>query len=562
MTSRMSDADPLNDHPHASLKTSALEHPASAGHTSPVVSPSGRHSFESHARAKSPISHTAESGVGLPRHNRFSVSFPVQLSRTTSPVRSSQSPVREAPSVVPESLALLSGPSDGNFLTAIAAQERRVLELKEELSKAEAELNKLKRQWAQHEAQRKRDDAQRVTKLQPLQTTSLHTTEAEDDSDGSNAWMQQEMERRKAMLNSNPASSRTVFSGSRHMRTLSLLSPAGREAPTAQLPRKSLARSPQKLSSTAESVQRSRESDTRPVRPVNTTKASTTPAIVAEVAETALSDVDGTENGLDKEMLLRTSKKMATDLRDGLWTFWEDLRQATVGEEATKVEPLSRRRESPSHSRSARRQNSKTSLRASSKDSTSRHPSTETEKPSKSEAVPLGDSSFWSEHGVSINQQATPAKVKKTSPAVRHAKSASKVSSIASSDNDCWEAWEEGSPLGSRASSAASEATTVPSTISNAASPRTSADMPQSTSWTPTSQQEQKAPESSKKDPIPWPALSNLGPKALRRTASHLMAEWERSLTPSPTKDGGEQDYLGLGAEAAAAALPSERRPS
>jgi hypothetical protein len=70
-----------------------------------------------------------------------------------------------------------------------------------------------------------------------------------------------------------------------------------------------------------------------------------------------------------------------------------------------------------------------------------------------------------------------------------------------------------------------------------------------------------KSSGSSRKDPIPWPALSNLGPKALRRTASHLMSEWERSLTPSPSKEHANQsDYLGLGAEAAAAAVPSDRK--
>ena len=64
-----------------------------------------------------------------------------------------------------------------------------------------------------------------------------------------------------------------------------------------------------------------------------------------------------------------------------------------------------------------------------------------------------------------------------------------------------------------------------------------------------------------KKDPIPWPALSNLGPKALKRTASHLMSEWEKSLTPSPSKEGSEgSDYLGLGAEAAASSNGGRRR--
>ena len=59
---------------------------------------------------------------------------------------------------------------------------------------------------------------------------------------------------------------------------------------------------------------------------------------------------------------------------------------------------------------------------------------------------------------------------------------------------------------------------------------------------------------SGKKEPLPWPALSNLGPKALRRTASHLMSEWEKSLTPSPGKEFHGQEsaeWLGLGVNAA-----------
>ena len=39
------------------------------------------------------------------------------------------------------------------------------------------------------------------------------------------------------------------------------------------------------------------------------------------------------------------------------------------------------------------------------------------------------------------------------------------------------------------------------------------------------------------------------------------MSEWEKSLTPSPTKESAEQrDYLGLGAEAAAASVSTDRR--
>ncbi len=34
------------------------------------------------------------------------------------------------------------------------------------------------------------------------------------------------------------------------------------------------------------------------------------------------------------------------------------------------------------------------------------------------------------------------------------------------------------------------------------------------------------------RDDIPWPALTKLTPGSLKRTASSLMSEWERSLTP------------------------------
>lgn len=57
------------------------------------------------------------------------------------------------------------------FLTALASQERRVLELKEELHKAETELEKLKRQWTTHEAARKRNE---LRQLEPLQYVSSH----------------------------------------------------------------------------------------------------------------------------------------------------------------------------------------------------------------------------------------------------------------------------------------------------------------------------------------------------------------------------------------------------
>lgn len=434
-----------------------------------------------------------------------------------------------------------------------------MLELKEELLRAEADLDKLKKQWAHHEAQKKRSEARSVTKLQPLQT-QLPSAENSDDLDGSNAWMQQEMERRKALMNSNKSSSRTVFSGSRHTRTLSLLSPVQRSGPMP--PPQRPPRPPRKdsLSESArrsqEAARQSREIDPLPARPAPITRSSTTPDLHLDNIDGSKVQKSVIDQDVERDILLQTGKRMTTDFRDGLWTFWEDLRQATVGDGAATIQPPRKQSSTQTLRNTAKKQSSKASLRPSSRGSAASKTSTDTKRPSparkhvKSATMSFGstpalaDPSFWTEHGLNNIEQAPALPARKVTPS-KHGKSPSKSTSVGS--NDTWDAWEEESPQVSRSSSAASDVTTQPSTVSDA-SPRTSADVTSA---------KDKRTSLNKKDPIPWPALSNLGPKALRRTASHLMNEWEKSLTPSPGKEsvgGGEgADYLGLGAEAAAA---------
>ena len=50
---------------------------------------------------------------------------------------------------------------------------------------------------------------------------------------------------------------------------------------------------------------------------------------------------------------------------------------------------------------------------------------------------------------------------------------------------------------------------------------------------------ETTVPDPSVSDGIPWPAITKLTPSKLTRTASNLMAEWERSLSPSPDRKDG-----------------------
>lgn len=534
-------------------KVAPAEHGASPSSPLPSGGSSGRQSFQSHSRTMS----TATDLSSAPsRSNRFSLQFPIQPSGTESPTRFA-SPTREnfAEPAVPA-----TGPQDtGNFLTAIATQERRVLELKEELLRAEAHLDKLKRQWAHHEAQKKKSEARSVTKLQPLQT-QLPSAEEKDDLDGSSAWMQQEMERRKALMSSNKSSSRTVFSGSRHTRTLSLLSPVQRSGPPPTLP--GPPRPPRKdsLSESArrsqEASRHSREINEQPSRPAMITRASTTPDLSTDNVDVSRIQKSAIDEEVEKDILLQTGKRMATDLRDGLWTFWEDLRQATVGEEAATIQPPRKQSSTQTLRSAAKKQSSRASLRPSSRGSTTSKTSTDTKRPSPARrntkstmslagGPALADPSFWTEHGINM-EQAPALPARKVTPS-KHGKAPSKSISIAS--NDTWDTWaDENSPQVSRSSSAASEATTQPSTVSGA-SPRTSSDVH-------TAKAKAAQGDGKNKDPLPWPALSNLGPKALRRTASHLMSEWEKSLTPSPgeefTASHDAADYLGLGAEASA----------
>ncbi|USW51730.1 hypothetical protein Slin15195_G050490 [Septoria linicola] len=503
---------------------------------------SGRTSFHGHGRTWSRVS--AESRHP-PRANRFSVQFPIQPSGSSTPTRRA-SPAREPSASIQDVQAALNGsvvPDSTSFLTLIASQERRVLELKEEAQRAEADLEKLKRQWARHEAQKTREDAKRLTKLQPLQT-SLPATDLEDDANGSSAWMQQEMARRKALLSrSNTTGGRTVIPGQRHTRALSLLSPARdnvRELPTPTVQRPP---PPPRQDSLRNPARQSIDAVVATERPPLITRGSETGDLTGEVDRIVDPNIDVTQRAsIDQEALLRTSKKMASEFKDGLWTFWEDLKQATVGEEHHSVPPP--RRKSSTQTLSAlRKQGSKSSLRPSSRSSsTVSKASAETKRPSPvrkqsaASAIPdLADPSFWTQHGVVPPGQSSQPQVKKATTSSKHARQPS-VKRLSTVSNDGWDTWDDSPEQSRSSSSVASDTNTLPSTVSG--SPRSSG----INSFEPL--------EPTKRDPIPWPALKKSA-GTLRRTASHLMSEWEKSLTPSPGEEfTGQDDYMGGRAEA------------
>jgi hypothetical protein len=460
---------------------------------------------------------------------RLSLQFPIQISSASS--SSGISPRSRPQSWVASPITpdTVPSPTETNFLAVIAAQERRVLELKEELAKAEADLRHLKKHLVSNETVRKRNDLRNVTKLQPVNTSLANYGDATDDPDGSSFWMQKEMERRKALLANMKTPQRKVFSGSRHMRTLSLLSPDKSYAPS--FPQPDDIRSPKV------------ESDSRP----SVTRTSTSSDIATQVANAPNDeryDLAGLSS-IQKDAILRTGKQMATDFKDGLLTFIEDIRQATVGDEALQG--------GENAENGAKSQAIKGDRKVSDGRPTLNSAASVAKKGANDQSEDIG-SSFWKEHGLS---EPTPAPAKQVSRPVKPARTPQKKKTTAANADDddfeeSWDNWDtpndkSAMKLAKAPSSTSSDdsddagdgSTSTP--VSGRSSARTS------TSSAGPGPHETAASRDPKRNSIPWPDLVKLSPTHLKRTASHLMKEWEKNLTPPPEARGSAHtgDYIG-----------------
>ena len=258
-------------------------------------------------------------------NNRLSLQLPATWSLNSKggswpslPPEIRDSPV--APASSPERMAQLSSDSNA-FLTALAKQERRVMELREELKKAEGELGRLKSQWATHEVSRKRNELRHIEPMRPLvQATRSGDLRLDPIADLNTT---PQVEPRVGKRNSAP---RKVFSGSKHTRTLSLLSPP--------LPQTDSKPSGSHPSATSIS-QKPWESDNKVGGLPSLREAS--PVVVKQPTLVRQSTA-----GFPTEDLVNTGKQLVEDLRDGLWTFLEDIRQAAAGEDAVSDERLKR----------------------------------------------------------------------------------------------------------------------------------------------------------------------------------------------------------------------------
>jgi hypothetical protein len=249
-------------------------------------------------------------------NNRLSLSLPIQAAdrdfyNSTRLTPTSSDPSTRQASPAADVVPSLSPNDSGSFLVALAAQERRVLELKEELSRAESELKKLKRRWAVHEASRTVVRSRVETKNVELRTiqpmgSGMNGMSA-DNEEEIPIKRSLEFDRRKAILAGvNKDSRRKVITGG-HTRALSLLSP----------------------------VQSSHHQGLEPLSAVNAeSKDIVSPTLTRDTSQESSQVSTGKVRHSYQDSATSGVKQIAEDIKLGLWSFMEDLRQATVGDEA------------------------------------------------------------------------------------------------------------------------------------------------------------------------------------------------------------------------------------
>jgi hypothetical protein len=511
-------------------KTPKSCHPTASSHTTisrPTLHTPSLAFPMPHSRSK-----TTSSADVVGAGKRLSLQFPIQTAAgSNSPSHSPRSRPQSliAQSSIPSAEDIAS-PTETNILAVLAAQERYVLELKDDLNKAEADLVTLKKHWAYHEAHKRRDEVRKVaTKLQPVNTL-IDISDDKDDEDGSNTWMQKEMERRKVLLANTKSSQRKVFSGSRHLRTLSLLSPDKAYAPPF----------PQPLD-----IQEDEPVNKQPELPTRSSTSSDIPRNLNDMVERY--DMGENMSGMptiQREQLIRAGTRMATDFKNGLFTFIEDIRQATVGDEAVNEagegpapgmrDPLVKGARKPSNGRPSlnRSASSKQSNRTGS----------------------TGDD-FWKENGLS-EPKSSPMHNKKTHMN-KPAQTPQKQTSKATDEEEEWDNWETPNdtytdkPIDGQDSSDESDAPSSTGPGSSRTSTRYHSkrhDSKASSLTTTSSNGQLEDGRDSKRNSIPWPDLVKLSPNNLKRTASHLMKEWEKQLTPPPESRSSNHslgDYIG-----------------
>ncbi|KAJ5597093.1 hypothetical protein N7450_003551 [Penicillium hetheringtonii] len=498
-----------------------------------------------HAGARHAKRLTLNFPINIPLDQPASASDAVASPGSMTPV--TQSSTRPSPALPAGTPLPFDSEDDGyDFLRAIASQERRVMELREELNRAESDLASLKKQWALSEKSKKRTEINHHAEpMMPLRSPEFaggpegsaisHRREQSMSSVGSSAVSQErlsrELDRRNSIRaaaapkgTSISANGRRVFQGS-HARTLSLLSPTTAPGSSVGSP------GPSEM----DRVGRTPRSATLPSVERNNVSSIGMPTDESQVPDHVLEQWRKTMPPPSREALMRTGKQMASDLREGLWTFFEDIRQATVGEEG--ISATESRTMSPSNSLGQSSSRKRESLQAKSRSRERLSVAGAAENTSGKDTTPADISkSFWHEFGVDSPAQMSPG-ARRSSSHHKNNKAAvattprgenepehpdHRSSSPAETEDDTignWDMWDTPLPASKMKHTPSSSRSTVESTkhdqspTTQGSSPRTSASFGD---WNPNL----AAPDPSVTEGI-------LGPPSRK---------WERSLSPSPER--------------------------
>ncbi|KAL8680059.1 MAG: hypothetical protein Q9186_003698 [Xanthomendoza sp. 1 TL-2023] len=385
-----------------------------------------------------------------------------------------------------------------SFLTALATQERRVLELREELQKAEDDLSRLRKQWATYEAIKKRNEFRHREQLQNLGPASrftyeedrkrVHERTSEDSSGSCSAALDGGPQTAHRASEENAYKDAFTAFKSRHLKPHPWPGLAG--------------------------------------------------ANLASVTIQYRITINDSTSGQPKEVFLETGKQLVGDLREGLWTFFEDLRQATVGEEASSSSPIRVNKVGQvTRPHGGRRTGTNYAPVSYFGDEPCFGAEIKEELVAMDQPVkvPIRSPSKTSDTATATLKQQLTNQLARINEAEcqsnnSHEGSVNKTSNW--DDDDPWDTWD--SPV---AKDAASRRQAGSVTSESVVSPSTRRESPRSSlsSFDATIPALQLNVSTEKPKDIPWPVLTKLSPDNMRMTASILMSEWEKTLAQSAT---------------------------
>ncbi|KAK2063899.1 hypothetical protein LY76DRAFT_502649 [Colletotrichum caudatum] len=460
----------------------------------PPPTPSTQDRFSRASRSTSNASRTT---------NRLSLTLPI-APPTSDPSRPSSVATASYPPTPVDSSALHSPTDPNDFIIAIAAQERRVLEIREELARAEAELTRLKQRWTAQGTQKKREI--RNEPMRPL-IPQFEPSLLDDDEAASKRSV--ELDRRKTLLRdlqgqTGPREYRRRVLRGGHTRTLSLLSPTKPEGfavheDTASLKSPAL-RSPPMLTSAALSK-----------------RASWQPRSYNAAASPAV-------------------KQVAQDFKLSLWSFMEDIRQATVGDEPIHGVPGRPGSTDPNGRKERSYAGDQDTIKANS--------SSRPRVPLNS-AFDLASIDTPSKPSKPLQERPNPKPATKSTTTKAKHFSWTPLTFDSFDDND-WSNWE--SPQVSSAKSArwsgstmggSEEIASMSENIENVTPLRKKSSMTLDTSVKSESIFDSAVLSPSRLEELLPTVVHKLSPGNLKRTANNLMDEWERSL-----KENVEEEQL------------------